>query len=1045
MSENNPLPAPDGENSVLPGTENFLNPSSQPPAQDGAATETDSPPPTPAFPRIPGYEILGELGRGGMGVVYKARQVKLDRLVALKMILAERHAGEADLARFRTEAEAIARLQHPSIVQVYEIGEHEGKPYFSLEFCSAGSLAQRLDGTPLQPNEAARLVETLARAMEAAHQKGIIHRDLKPANVLLLTDGTPKITDFGLAKKLNEAGQTASGAVLGTPSYMAPEQASGKGKVVGPASDVYALGAILYELLTGRPPFRAPSALDTLLQVVADDPVPPRQLQSRTPKDLETICLKCLQKEPPKRYVSALDLAEDLRRYQAGESVLARPVGLGEHMLKWVKRRPVIAGLAAAVVLVTLVGIAAFAWAFAEAVNEKNKTEKALKQADEARKQANAEKAQKEKQLARAERLLLISQIAEANSHLKNQDLVRCRLTLDECRWDMRGPEYGYLINELNKKNRTIRCGNEVSCLAVNRNGNQLFTGSRDGTIKIWDAETAKEIHVLGGHVMGVTRLVASPDDTRLFSGSDDGTVKIWNLETGKLSQTLGGKEGPISRLVLSPGRKRLHAWTDWGGQRVWDSNTGKDIEPIPAELETTARVTDGKRVFSPRGTDIDSFNLQAGKVVPNSSLILRGHSDSVVRLAVSPEGDRLFSASKDQTVKFWDLEVNRETLSLQHPAPVCDLVLSSNGKRLFSASVDGTVKISNLGVGREHRTIRGHHDNVHKLILSKDGKHLISGSTDGAIKVWDLETGRATLTLGGHGRGVASLALSADGKRVFSGNVVGQQIRVWDLETGEEYPPLPGHPTIHGVSYLGVTGDGKRLVSASTDGIKVWDLGTGKAILQLPGNFGEPDSLALSRNGSLLASGSGTNGTILVRDLDRPAAEPLVGPQDPRGVTCLAISPDGKRLFSGGMDRTILMWDLEKRMSMLSLPAYRPRSLALSPDNKRLYCGGLNFGEITVWDLQSGKEILRLLGHAEAVRSLAVSGDGKWLFSGSDDWTIKVWDLEAEEQFAKSIKKDRRIEGVTESAPPKNESSHKSLRINKFGKTIAFSTSYLV
>jgi len=1012
MSENNPLPPPGGENSVPPGTENFLDPSSQLPAQDGAATETDSPPPTPTFPRIPGYEILGELGRGGMGVVYKARQVKLDRLVALKMILAARHAGEADLARFRTEAEAIAHLQHPNIVQVYDIGEHEGKPYFSLEFCSAGSLAQKLDGTPLPPKEAARLLETLARAMEAAHQRGIVHRDLKPANVLLLADGTPKITDFGLAKKLNEAGQTASGAVLGTPSYMAPEQAGGKGKAVGPAADVYALGAILYELLTGRPPFRAPSALDTLLQVVADDPVPPRQLQSKTPKDLETICLKCLQKEPPKRYVSAQDLAEDLRRYQAGESVLARPVSLGERALKWVKRRPVVASLAAAVFLVTLAGIAAFAWAFAETIVARDDAEKALKQADEARKQADAEKAQKEKQLARAERLLLISQIAEADNHLKNQDLVRCRLTLDECRWDMRGPEYGYLINELSKKNRTFRCGKGVSCLAVSRNGKRLFTGSEDSTIKIWDAETGKEIQVLRGHVMGVTGLVASADDTRLFSASFDGTVKTWNLETGKLSNTLGGKEQPINRLVLSPDGKRLYAWTVWGGQRVWDSATGKEIKQLDwNEFDTIARiarVTDGKRIFSPRGPDqIEAFNLQGGKVIPNSSLILRGHSDSVVRLAVSPQGDRLFSASKDKTVKFWDLEVNRETLSLRHPAPVCDLVLSGNGKRLFSASVDGTVKISNLEVGREHHTIRGHQDAVNHLILSKDGKRLISGSGDGAIKVWDLETGRESLTLGGHYRGVAGLALSADGKRVFSGNVQGQQIKVWDFETGQEHPPLPGHPTIHGVTYLGVTGDGKRLVSASTDGIKVWDLGTSKAILQLPGNFAGSESVALSRNGSLLVSGNWIDGTILLRDLDRPATEPRMWRGHPRGVTCLAISPDGKWLFSGEADRTILMWDLEKKMPILTLPAHRPRSLALSPDSKRLYCGGLDFGEITVWDLQSGKEILRLLGHAEAVISLAVSGDGKWLFSGSNDRTIKVWDLDAEEQFAKSVKKD--------------------------------------
>src|SRR5665213_3615278 len=249
------------------------------------------------------YELLDELGRGGMGVVYKARQSKLNRLVALKMILAGEYAGEKELARFRTEAEAVARLQHPNIVQIFEVGEHDGHPYFSLEFVDGGSLAQKLDGTPLPPQQAARLVETLARAMHAAHQAGVVHRDLKPANVLLTADGTPKITDFGLAKKLDaDAGQTQSGAIMGTPSYMAPEQAGGKSNEIGPAADTYAMGAILYECLTGRPPFKASTPLDTVLQVVSDEPAPPRKLQSKTPRDLETICLKCLQKAPSKRY-----------------------------------------------------------------------------------------------------------------------------------------------------------------------------------------------------------------------------------------------------------------------------------------------------------------------------------------------------------------------------------------------------------------------------------------------------------------------------------------------------------------------------------------------------------------------------------------------------------------------------------------------------------------------------------------------------------------------------------------------------------------------
>jgi hypothetical protein len=292
---------------------------------------------------IPGYELLEELGRGAMGVVYKARQVRANRFVALKMILAGPFAGEAERARFQIEAEAIARLQHPNIVQVYEVGEYEGNPFFSLEFCPGGSVDKKLNGTPLPPAEAASLVQTLARAVQAAHERGVIHRDLKPANILLGSDNTPKITDFGLAKKLDASGQTGSGAILGTPSYMAPEQAGGKNREVGPAADVYALGAILYECLTGRPPFKAATTPETLLQVLSDEPVPVRQLQPKTPRDLETICHKCLEKEVGKRYGSVAELAEELRRFSAGEPIAARPVGAVERGLKWARRRPALA------------------------------------------------------------------------------------------------------------------------------------------------------------------------------------------------------------------------------------------------------------------------------------------------------------------------------------------------------------------------------------------------------------------------------------------------------------------------------------------------------------------------------------------------------------------------------------------------------------------------------------------------------------------------------------------------------------------------------
>ncbi len=378
--------------------------------QCGTLTTTEPLPPGPRLPVVAGYEILGVLGRGGMGVVYKARQASLDRIVALKMIRDGGPVGAEAEARFRAEAQAIARLQHPHIVQVFEVGEHEGQPYFSLELVAGGSLADQLKGQPQPPQQTARLVETLARAVHAAHQQGIVHRDLKPGNILLTADGMPKVGDFGLAKRLDSSLQTRSGVILGTPAYMAPEQASagetpalrktiagemslrsaGVSPAIGPAADVYSLGAILYEMLTGRPPFLGLTPLDTLQQVKTQDPVPPRQLQPKVPRDLETICLKCLQKEPRKRFESAEALAEDLRRFSSGEPIRARRAGPVERLAVWCRRRPAVTLLAVLLILAIASGFAGITWKWREAEEHKQQAEQAEKRAL-AREQATAQ------------------------------------------------------------------------------------------------------------------------------------------------------------------------------------------------------------------------------------------------------------------------------------------------------------------------------------------------------------------------------------------------------------------------------------------------------------------------------------------------------------------------------------------------------------------------------------------------------------------------------------------------------------------------------
>jgi hypothetical protein len=342
MSE---LPRPEAPPQELQGLTAAEGERTLPPASGDSSTR----------PSMPGYEVLGELGRGGMGVVYKARQTTLKRLVALKVLLAGEHSATHDLSRFQAEAEAIARLAHPNIVQIYEFGTHASLPFLALEFCPGGSLEKKLARGPLPPREAAQLVQSLAQAMQAAHNRKVIHRDLKPANVLLAEDGTPKVTDFGLARKLDETAHTQSGVILGTPSYMAPEQAQGKVREVGPEADIYALGAILYQCLTGLPPFQGQTPFDTILQLLTEDPVAPRRRRRDVPVDLDTVCLKCLQKAPSRRYATAQALADDLGRWLSGAAIHARPVGRAEKAWRSVRRRPAVV-LSALLALVCLAG-----------------------------------------------------------------------------------------------------------------------------------------------------------------------------------------------------------------------------------------------------------------------------------------------------------------------------------------------------------------------------------------------------------------------------------------------------------------------------------------------------------------------------------------------------------------------------------------------------------------------------------------------------------------------------------------------------------------
>jgi tRNA A-37 threonylcarbamoyl transferase component Bud32 len=470
-------------------------------------------------------EVLVELGRGGAGVVFQARQHRPQRLVALKIL--RNDAGREEQARFRAEAEAAARLQHPAIVPIYEVGEHDGQPFFSMEFVEGGSLSRHLADGPWTARRAAELVETVARAVQHAHEGNILHRDLKPANILLDGAGQPRIADFGLAKCLDaDVHHTHTGQVLGTPSYMAPEQAQGN-RDVGPAVDVYALGAILYELLVGRPPFRAATPVETLVQVVHTEPIPPRRLNSAVPRDLETISLKCLEKGPGFRYASAQALADDLRRFLDGRATVARPLSAPARLWRWARRRPSTAALALALLLVTVLGVLTAGWQWREALASARAEATARQDAEaQARSEANARR--------QVERLLAGALVDQATNHADAGDVA---LGLHEfmealehaagdpdlervCRCNLAS-----WFDRVVRERAALKHSDWIWEVAFSSDGRYVATASKDRSARVWDASTGNPVGEVMKHEHPVWSVAFSPNGKYVLtgSGSQDG------------------------------------------------------------------------------------------------------------------------------------------------------------------------------------------------------------------------------------------------------------------------------------------------------------------------------------------------------------------------------------------------------------------------------------------------------------------------------------------------------------------------------------------
>ncbi len=966
--------------------------------------------------RFGDFELIEEIGRGGMGVIYRARQTSLNRIVALKMILAGQFASKEEVLRFRGEAEAAANLQHPNIVRIHEMGERDGHHFFSMDFVEGRTLSEILRDGPLPAQRAAKYACRIAEAIEYAHTKGVLHRDLKPSNVVIDANDEPRITDFGLAKRMrSDFGVTVTGQLLGSPNFMPPEQTSAKNAQARPSSDVYGVGAILYCLLTGRPPFHAETIEGLLLLLRDADPVSPRLLNPSVPRDLETICMKCLEKDPARRYATAQKLTDELKRFIRDEPIEARPVHATAKFWRWCRRRPAIAALSAAV-LGLLIAVAVSSSISAWRVS--------IARASEQRANRDLRNTVDRLELQRVENLFSIGESGTAvaqlatllrsdpSNHIAATRLVSALVhrdwalctgvtmqhsdRVDTLRFSPNGrtilsvgrdqsarvwnAESGKLISVLKHKARVLSAQYDSS-------GKQIITASEDASAQIWNAETGEPGSCLE-HSGKVYWAEFSSDGRQVVTACADGTARLWDAATGQVKRELRKHTSHVVLARFSRDNKLVVTAGSHGSIRVWDANSGEmlwRVEDRSSPLVGMDLSSDGKHLLIVCLDEvIRLWNLETRAEIP-----LVGENRAVVHGAFSPNSQFLITSSHDNTARFWDANTGFPIGSpLKHDGTVEWASFSRDGGKIVTLSRDHSARIWDTQT-RQHLCQPIYDaEKFRRADFSPDGLRLATAGKDGIIHVWDLQPRRFTGLSSQFPAAITTIDFSSDGNSLLVTSFDGTA-RVFDARTLTLLAALP-HET--GLYLAKFNGDGNQVFSVCGDAVRIWDWRRRTVVAGPFKHAGKIISIDFNRDANQVVT-AGSDGTARV--WNAATWQPITPPLLHTGLVTMArFSPDGSLVVTASEDHTARVWNATtgKAVTPPLMHNDHVRSAVFSPDGKRIATASTD-DTSCLWDARTGERTVPPLQHTRLVERASFSPDGMRIITGSLDYTARIWD----------------------------------------------------